>query len=357
MKLIVPLKSIIKSLFIFNIKYTPKRVLNFIKIYMSMYLSKWLNKQIVWGYPLYLMIEPTNICNLKCPMCPSGNGEMKREFGKINFETYKKILDEIGEYVMQVQLWNQGEPFINKSFLDFVKYANTKGCITQTSTNGHYIRTDEDVADVINSGLDQLIFSMDGTNKESYEKYRVGGNFDLVIETLERLARVKKELKSKTPLVELQFVIFKHNEAEMNELIEIAKKNNINRISFKTAQVYTTKQAEVFLPENIEYSRYNFDGQEFEMRGDIKNWCKRLWLNTTINWEGSITPCCFDKDSEYSFNNINDKETTFKNTWRNKGYMKFRKNVMNNRKSIPICLNCNEGLDDPYTKIVEISDL
>jgi len=93
------------------------------------------------------------------------------------------------------------------------------------------------------------------------------------------------------------------------------------------------------------------------MRGDIKNWCKRLWLNTTINWEGSVTPCCFDKDSEYSFNNINDEETTFKNTWKNKGYMKFRKNVMTNRKSIPMCLNCNEGLDDPYTKIIEISDL
>jgi len=93
------------------------------------------------------------------------------------------------------------------------------------------------------------------------------------------------------------------------------------------------------------------------MRGDIKNWCKRLWLNTTINWEGSICPCCFDKDSEYSFNNINEEETTFKNTWKNKGYLKFRKNVMNNRKSIPMCLNCNEGLDDPYTKIIEISDL
>ncbi len=354
--MVVPLKSVVKSLFIFKIKYTPKRILNMLKIYSSMYLSKILKKQIVWGYPLYLMIEPTNICNLKCPMCPSGNGEMKRDFGKLDFETYKNILDEIGEYILQVQLWNQGEPFINNSFLDFISYANSKGCITQTSTNGHYIRTDDQAAKVINSGLDQMIFSMDGTNKESYEKYRVGGNFDLVIETLERIARVKRKFKSKIPLVELQFVIFKHNEAEMNELIEIARKNDVNRISFKTAQVYSPEQAENFLPENKKYSRYNFNGEQFEMRGDIKNWCKRLWLHSTINWEGSITPCCFDKDSEYSFNNINDRETTFKNTWINKGYMKFRKNVMRDRKSVPMCLNCNEGLDDPYTKIVEISN-
>ncbi|MFC2087987.1 radical SAM/SPASM domain-containing protein [Calditrichota bacterium] len=355
--MLVPLKSIIKSFFIFRVKYTPKRILNMLKIYSSMYLSKIFRKQIIWGYPLYLMIEPTNICNLKCPMCPSGNGDMKREFGKLDFDTYKKILDEIGEYVIQIQLWNQGEPFINKSFLDFVRYAKTKSCMTQTSTNGHYIRTDEQAEEVIKSGLDQLIFSMDGTNKESYEKYRIGGNFDLVIETLERLARAKKKLKSKTPLIELQFVIFKHNEKEFDDLIELAKKNNVNRISFKTAQVYSAEQAEVYLPENIEYSRYNFDGRQFEMRGEIKNWCNRLWLNSTINWEGSITPCCFDKDSDYAFENITKNGTSFKNTWKNKGYLKFRKNVMTNRKSIPMCLNCNEGLKDPYTKIVEISDL
>jgi len=355
MKLIIPLKSVIKSFFIIKIKYTPKRIFNFIKIYVSMYLSKIVNKQIVWGYPIYLMIEPTNICNLKCPMCPSGNGTMKRASGRLDLDTYKKILDEIGDYILIVQLWNQGEPFINKSFLDFVQYANSKGCMTQTSTNGHYIRTDDQAEEVIKSGLDQLIFSMDGTNKESYEKYRVGGSFDLVIETLERLAKAKERLNSKTPLVELQFVIFKHNENEMNELVEIARKNNVNRISFKTAQVYSVEQAENFLPEKKEFSRYNFDGDQFEMRGKIKNWCRRLWLFSTVNWEGSITPCCFDKDSEYAFANIN--ETNFKSTWKKKGYMKFRKNVMTNRKSIPMCLNCSEGLDDPYTKIVEISDL
>ncbi len=93
------------------------------------------------------------------------------------------------------------------------------------------------------------------------------------------------------------------------------------------------------------------------MRGDIKNWCKRLWLHTTINWEGSITPCCFDKDSEYAFANINDDHTSFRNTWKGDNSDQFRKQIMTNRKAIPMCLNCNEGLDDPYTKIVEISDL
>lgn len=116
-----------------------------------MFLSKILRKQIVWGYPIYLMVEPTNICNLKCPMCPSGNGEMTRALGKLNFKNYKKLIDDVGDYVLQVQLWNQGEPLINHSFLDFVKYANSKGIMTQTSTNGHFIRTDEAAEELVQS--------------------------------------------------------------------------------------------------------------------------------------------------------------------------------------------------------------
>ncbi len=151
---VVPIKSIIKSLLIINLRLTPKRIANMIKIFTSMLFSRLTRRQIVWGYPLFLMVEPTNICNLKCPMCPSGNGEMSRALGKLNFENYKRLLDDVGDRVLQVQLWNQGEPLINKSLLDFVRYAKGKGIVTQTSTNGHYIRTEEAAEEIVLSGLD-----------------------------------------------------------------------------------------------------------------------------------------------------------------------------------------------------------
>ena len=94
--MVVPLKSLYKSLFIFQVKLTPKRVINLVKIGLSMGLSRISRRQIVWGYPLILMVEPTNICNLKCPMCPSGNGTMKRPLGKLDFENYKKLIDDSG---------------------------------------------------------------------------------------------------------------------------------------------------------------------------------------------------------------------------------------------------------------------
>jgi radical SAM protein with 4Fe4S-binding SPASM domain len=290
-------------------------------------------------------------------MCPSGNGEMKRKMGQLTFENYKRLLDDIGEYLIQVQLWNQGEPFLNKSFLDFVRYANEKGIMTHTSTNGHFIKTDRDAEKLIESGLDQLIFSMDGTNQETYEKYRVGGDYQLVMETLERIARAKHRLNSRTPLVELQFLVFKHNQSEIDKIITMSKDLNLNRISFKTAQIYSNQQGEVFLPEDSAFSRYEQEGTDYKLKGTIKNWCKRLWLNPAVNWDGSVSPCCFDKDADHAFANYFNDTITFKSIWKNGKYNKFRKQIMQDRKSIEMCANCSEGLPDPYTRIIEVSDL
>jgi len=354
---VVPFKSAYRSLFILNIRFTGRRIWNFVKVFISMHLSKILNKQIVWGFPPVLMVEPTNICNLKCPMCPSGNGDMARSKGKLDLNNFRMVMDDIGKEIFMVQFWNQGEPFINRSFLDMVRYAKTKGVMTQTSTNGHYIRTDEMAEEVVTSGLDQIIFSMDGTNQETYEKYRVGGNYNLVIETLGRLSNAKQKLRSKTPLIELQFLIFRHNQSEIDELIRIARDHNVNRIAFKSAQIYSDDQAEEFLPEDEQLTRYQYDGKSFEMKSEMENWCRRLWMNSTINWDGSVSPCCFDKDAEYASGNIFDNASTFNDIWRNQKYMGFRKAVMKNRKGIDMCSNCSEGMEQPYVRIVELDDL
>jgi len=355
--MIVPLKSLFKSVGTVKIRITPRRVLNLILIYTSMILSRITRRQIIWGYPPILMVEPTNICNLKCPMCPSGNGDMRRSLGQLDLANFKRIVDDIGDFLVQIQLWNQGEPFINKNFLAFVEYAKTKGIMTQTSTNGHFIRNDMQAEALVRSGLDVLIFSLDGTNADSYARYRVGGDFNLVMESLERIARVKQKIGSKTPVVELQFLIFKHNQAEIDHIIGIGKKLKLNRLSFKTAQIYSRAQAEEFLPEGDRFNRYEQINGEYRLKGNIPNWCKRLWLNPAVNWDGSLSPCCFDKDADHVFGNLFEDGGSFKSIWKNDNFKRFRARVMNERKAIAMCTNCTEGLPQPYTRIVELSDL
>ncbi len=344
----------IRSFFKINFRLTPRRIWNAVQLYGSMYLSRISGKPVVRGYPLMLMVEPTNICNLKCPMCPSGNGDMKRPLGKLDLEQFRKLMDEVGPYIMQVQLWNQGEPFINKNFLDFVACARRMGVMTQTSTNGHYIRTAEDAEALVRSGLDILIFSLDGTNQETYEKYRVGGKFGIVMQALRLISEAKTELNSKTPIIELQFLLFKHNRQEIDEVKAIGKKYKVDRLSLKTAQVYTAEQAEEFLPEEEEARRYSFDGEHIEMKGQVPNWCKRLWLNSTVNWDGSVSPCCFDKDAEHAFDNIFENGTSFTQVWKNSRYNSFRRQIMSERKAIEMCRNCTEGLEVPYAQIIEM---
>jgi radical SAM protein with 4Fe4S-binding SPASM domain len=356
--MIVPLKSLLKALFIYRFSLTLRRMVNLIKIYLSMGLSYSTGKQFVWGYPVFLMIEPTNICNLKCPMCPSGTGDMKRSRGRLSFENYRRVIDDVGGYILQLQLWNQGEPFLNASLLDFIRYAKGKGIMVQTSTNGHFIKTEEDAQALVDSGLDQIIFSMDGTNQESYARYRIGGNFNLVLETLERIGRAKVKLKSKTPLVELQFLVFNYNQKEIENLIKIAKETGVNRISFKSAQVYSREQADAFLPSDGKYARYSIQDGAIKIKSDLKNWCKRLWLNSTVNWDGSIVPCCFDKDNTYAFANVfNNGKISFRKSWQNERYKSFRNQVLTQRANISMCTNCTEGMKEPYTTIVELKDL
>ncbi len=354
---VVPFRSAVKALRVFKISYTPKRIWNGIKIISSMYLSKVIRRPVVWGLPPIIMVEPTNICNLKCPMCPAIVGKRVLHKGQLSLARFKELMDEIGDSVFQVQFWNQGEPFINKEFLDMVRYAKTKGVMAITSTNGHFIPTDEAAEAIVRSGLDQIIFSMDGTNQETYEKYRIGGNFNQVIEGLRRLSEARMRLQSKRPLIELQFIVFKHNQDEIDDIIRLAKEFKLDRLSFKTAMVYTPEQAETYLSEEQKEEVYRLEQDKVKRKQGVPNWCNRLWLNSTINWDGTVVPCCFDVDSDYIFDTLFERKLSFRQVWKNTAYQNFRRQVITNRSAVEMCNNCTEGMPQPYARIMELEDM
>ncbi|MCK4695036.1 MAG: radical SAM protein, partial [Candidatus Cloacimonetes bacterium] len=179
-----------------------------------------MKKSIYWGFPPVVMIEPTNICNLKCPLCPSGNGTLKRKKGYMEFSTFKKVIDEIKDKSFMVVLWNQGESYLNKDFLKMVKYASDNGLFTLASTNANIdLQTEE----TVKSGLDSIIISLDGTTQETYNKYRVNGELNKVLENVKNLVKTKKKLKTKSPLIRWQFLVMKHNEHEIPKIKDFAQ--------------------------------------------------------------------------------------------------------------------------------------
>ncbi|MBT8380569.1 MAG: radical SAM protein, partial [Ignavibacteria bacterium] len=213
--------------------FTLKRFFNIVKITSSFTLSKFLNKPVVWGMPISYSIEPTNHCNLKCPECPSGLGELTRPLGLLKKEEFNNVVDEIKSTGFYIQLFFQGEPFINKQLPDMIKYSQANKMYVSISTNGHFINK-ENVDDILQSAPDKLIYSVDGLDEESYQKYRIGGTFKQADEGLRLLIKRKKELGIKRPFVEFQFIVMKQNEHLIENVKKYGKKVGVDKVVFKT---------------------------------------------------------------------------------------------------------------------------
>ncbi|MBN1637608.1 MAG: SPASM domain-containing protein [Ignavibacteriales bacterium] len=288
-----------------------------------------------------MTVEPTNLCNLKCPECPRGISALTRNAGNISFETFKSIINQVYKHTFYIQLFFQGEPFLNKDLFQMIDYAKSKKMFVSISTNGTLF-AEEMVSKLSNSPPNKLIFSLDGLDEDTYNKYRQGGNFTKTLEGLELISKIKEQKKSEEPFIELQFLVMKHNEHQLPQLNDFSKNYLVDKLKVKSIQVYSLEGAKKFVPKNPKYSRYVVKENEFKIKSKLTNRCFTLWKNILITWDGRVVPCCFDKDAIFEMGNIN-KETIY-SIWKSKKYFNFRKSVLNNRKNISICNNCSSGL-------------
>lgn len=324
-------------------KLTLNRVWNGAKVLSSFYATRLLNKPIQWGYPVSISFEPTTSCNLRCPECPSGLRAFTRPTGMLDQHFFKSTIDEIHKELLYLIFYFQGEPYLNPDFLEMVKYASGKGIYTATSTNAHYL-TDELARKTVESGLDRLIISLDGTTQETYKQYRVGGNIEKVLEGARNIIKWKKALNSDKPFVFFQFLVVKHNEHQIDEIKQLAKEIGVDQVRLKTAQIYDYENdPNNLIPTNEKYSRYkkNKDGR-FKSKNKLSNRCWKMQHANVITWDGLVVPCCFDKDATHQLGNL--KNSSFKEIWHNQNYQQFRGDLNRSRKNIDICANCSEGL-------------
>src|SRR6201985_2198795 len=237
-------------------KLTGRRLINGIKVLSSYYWSKWTKKAVQGGYPVSISFEPTTSCNLRCPECPSGLRAFTRPTGMLQPDFFNQTIDQLSKELLYLIFYFQGEPYLNPSFLDMVAYASAKGIYTATSTNAHYLN-DKNAKKTVESGLDRLIISIDGTTQDVYEQYRVGGKLEKVLEGARNIVKWKKELNSKTPFVFFQFLVVRPNEHQLEDIRQLAKEIGVDQVRFKTAQVYDYKNdPNGLIPANNKYSRY-----------------------------------------------------------------------------------------------------
>jgi radical SAM protein with 4Fe4S-binding SPASM domain len=322
-------------------KTTWRRVKNAGDVLSSYYVSRFTKKASIRGLPISIAIEPTTSCNLRCPECPSGLRSFTRPTGMLQQPLFGSIIDQLSQTLSYLTFYFQGEPYLHPQFLDMVKYASERKIYTATSTNGHYLKDDVAKA-TVESGLDRLIISIDGTSQETYESYRIGGSLEKVIEGAKNMVEWKKKLKSLTPHLVFQFLVVKPNEHQIGEVHTLARALGINQVVLKTAQIYDHDQGSLLIPDQQKYSRYkkNADGS-YQIKNKLLNQCWKMWNSCVITWDGKIVPCCFDKDATHVLGDL--KTTSFEEIWYGEKYNQFRNSLLRSREEIDICKNCTEG--------------
>jgi len=322
-------------------KLSFRKVFNYAQLVFSYIRSQKRGVSMHKGMPFSLAIEPTTSCNLRCPECPSGLRSFTRPTGMLQDTIYHKLINDVEKTLAYLTLYFQGEPFLHTGFLELVKYASQRKIYTSTSTNGHYL-SDENARKTVESGLDRLIISIDGTTQETYESYRVGGKLDKVLEGTRNIVKWKTELKSSKPYLIFQFLVVKPNEHQIEQVKILARELGVDKVLFKTAQIYDYENGSDLIPTIPQYARYTKgkDGK-FVIKNSLENNCWKMWHSCVLTWDGKIVPCCFDKDAKYVLGDINKQ--SFTEAWQGDAYTDFRKSLLKSRDQIEICKNCSEG--------------
>ena len=322
-----------------------EKIINWIRIETSI-LRK---PEQPWGWPTHLQIEPANICNLRCSLCPVTDG-MNRPAGRMDFQIFKKLIDEIGDYIFIILFWDWGEPFVNPAIYKMINHAKHKGIKTISSTNGHIFAQINHADKVIQSGLDTLIIAMDGISQETYKRYRQGGKLKLVLQGIQTLVARKRILKSQTPMLNLRFIVMKHNEHEISQLKELARSLGVDALTLKTLNIcsndtYGEKKSnrevreETFLPREDHYKRFKYAPDGKSLKRLRKNPCKNLWNSSTIHWDGTVCPCTYDYNEKYVLGDL--KINRFKDIWFSAPYQSMRRRFRANDKQFSFCYECS----------------
>jgi radical SAM protein with 4Fe4S-binding SPASM domain len=322
---------------------TLRKAWNFLLLYTSFQWARMVRKPVHWGNPAKIGMEPTTSCNLRCPECPSGLRSFTRPTGMLDLASFQQVTDSLRHDLVYMLMYFQGEPYLNPQFLPMAAYAAKRNIYVATSTNAHYL-TDQNAKATVESGLHEVVVSIDGATQDTYQQYRVGGNLEKVKEGTRRLVDWRNKLQSRTPYIILQFLVTAANEHEVDAIKILGKELGVDKVVFKTAQIYDFEDGSPLIPTNAQYSRYKRDASgKYVLKNKLKNQCWKLWMGAEITWDGRVLPCCFDKDAQYEMGKLPEKR--FHEIWRGAAYDDFRGRLVKSRKSIDICTNCSEGTE------------
>jgi len=299
-----------------------------------------------WGMPTILQIEPTSRCNLHCRVCPVGAG-LGRDAGDMPPALFERIIDEVCDYALLILFWDWGEPFLHPDAFRMIRYARQAGLRVVASTNGHIFADPRTAERVVNSGLDVLVFSVDGMTQETYQHYRAAGNLQQVMAGIRNVVEAKRCRGAREPLVNLRFIVMRHNEHEIPRLNEFAAALGVDAVALRKFHAVPDRRMRSnwagadFVPTKREYQLPVLAPGSLEPIRVSANPCRNLWNCPTIHWNGTVCSCFMDWGESRPLGVIGPQ--SLREIWYGKAYRDLRKEFACNWRGDPLCGECALG--------------
>ncbi len=350
-----------------------RQYLSFLKLsnMAAINLQFYFKTERVVGRPYKLKIESTNICNTKCQLCPTGLGLNDRDKGKMTFEQFKALVDSQKRTLVALDLSMWGDPLIVPDIYKMIQHAHKQGVWTYISSNLHAFKPDKGQAEaLVNSGLDLMTCSLHGASQETYEKYQPGKSLKDSIEKIKAIVEARDRLGSKTPEMQLNFVVTRFNEHEIPAFQKLAAELKCKPV-FSTASLNTRfvnkdkNLVELGLAKDVEVNRikkhirewlpsdqqYVLDAYHRMLQDDFSPEdfngkklynCSWPWRESVINWDGNVSLCCGSYEKREDMGNV--FEQPFGRIWNGEKYRlarrSFRRKVSADNVTNNPCATC-----------------
>jgi radical SAM protein with 4Fe4S-binding SPASM domain len=252
-------------------------------------------------------------------------------------DQYAGLMDEMGDKIIVLSLWNYGEPLLNPALPEMIRRAREKKIFVMVTTNGTLLKGNM-AEDIIASGLNYLKISLDGTTEAGYRRCREKGSFRDVCRNIETFCRLKQKKKSRHPFVDLTFLVMRENEAEMDAARALAHRLGTDRISFRKVDPHYAADPEAVLPEKSARRLPTYSGEKG--RRDRVPPCARVWMQSVINSDGRVFPCCLDLKLAHPLGAL-ENGRPFRRIWRGETYRAFRERQIREPEGYAMCRNCH----------------
>lgn len=267
--------------------------------YVRMRLDYHAMRTTVRSRPYVLRVEPISACNLHCPLCATGAGEIDRPTQAMTAQTLDRILTLCGRHALYANLWIWGEPMLNRHLADLAAVCRRHNVGSEVSTHLSLPLSEARIDALVTSGLDWLIVSNDAATAATYAKYRLGGSFERVIHNLRAIVARKRALGSRTPFVEWQVVPLRQNEHEIGDILRLAREIGVDGVRIKTLRLDKTKEAGVLgrVTDERVAQWAPADPRLVHLISPVKRsyidfHCRFLWGMVSVYADGAIAPCC-----------------------------------------------------------------